>query len=599
MKKGSTGKKVGQLLISTLISDISQRGQQKKKPPFTQEEFREVEGGLQTDEDYTVYSVYSTLHGSIVENFNRGLAGNYQFYSGFTPLYAELAEAQNADSVPEMFDQCPIIMTESRYKELEAEAASKLRERQTSYYYVFFQVLDRFISKPEKAPEAIRAAIEKTKNTPAKRITLSNIYNKRIKAGYYTLSDGRRSDSLTAEEWKEARTKQALIEHGITAKQGESMKEAAERDSYKRFTKGCSLFFNGPKAIRAYVLDKTGKELEGTDKQITKDFSDALNAFRKNNFSRYRGKNAELIKEALGVFTVAKWRFYEELPEGLTAYDVLDVIPVAGIEENNSRQFLKAFREDYAELAGALDSYIRQNVPQARDLKANQLYKNIVTWGELADIGIISYDLATQPNARRIERMISDQEDSEEAGGALRGISILKDPTGEQVNESGEYIYPDSAAQPFRDILKLSANKNAVAELAAFRKEYIYKALRQLYSFNALMEIIGKVYDLPELAKTARHDTGILEGMANSFNNILYSFYYGVYGNEKEKQRKRAAIKKVFKPLEADAQRPSQEAINEIIEELTKLGFTKEAKQKLKRLDLLIDRLMNSAEEAN
>ena len=113
------------------------------------------------------------------------------------------------------------------------------------------------------------------------------------------------------------------------------------------------------------------------------------------------------------------------------------------------------------------------------------------------------------------------------------------------------------------------------------------------------MEIMSKVYDLPELAEVVRYDTKLFESKMEGFNTILYIFYHEVYGNKAEKQRKRAIIKKVFRPLEADILKPSQKAIEEITEELTKLGFSSDARKKLKYLDAFIDHLTNSREEVS
>ena len=112
------------------------------------------------------------------------------------------------------------------------------------------------------------------------------------------------------------------------------------------------------------------------------------------------------------------------------------------------------------------------------------------------------------------------------------------------------------------------------------------------------MEIIGKVYDLPELAEVAYYDTSLFESKMRGFNGMLYIFYHDVYGNEAEKQHKRAIIKEAFRPLEAETLKPSQKAIEEITAELTKLGLSSEARKKLKYLDAFIDRLMNSGEGA-
>lgn len=604
-KKGWTGKEVGQLLIASMLNDIKQQGQGEKTPLFSQADFEKMESSLNSDFDYLSYGVYRELYSSIIDSFNRGQGLCQQFYNGFSRLFTVLREVQTADNVQKAYDDTPLIMTESQYKRLEAEAVQTLRGRKESYYSLLFYLLEKSLDAGDEAPEPIRTAIEATKEIPAEKITFSRSYNEQMGEGYYSLPDGRRSDQMTSEEWQKALEEEILRTHKLTIN-GEpaSTEETIREYNRDRLIKSYELFFKGAKAIREFVLERTGKELDGTDEEIEEALNDIL-----NDTIDYVGKarynpNAEKIAEALGFSTPTEWHTYEELPEGLTAYDLLYLITESSrYGETDKKKHLKAFKTEYKELYTALNAYIEENVPKARGLKPNQLYKDIVSWGELADAGIIGYSSLIQPDDREIVQIWTEGEDTTEnkskrLRAGLRGIAILRNPASYQTDENGDYIEKKSPLRFFLSLYTLEGDGDKIAEINSYIDNLIYPALSYLYAFNSLMGIIGKVYDLPELEEVTRFDTRLFESKMSGFNGMLYLFYHNVYGNEEEKQRKRAIIKEIFRPLEADTLKPSQEAIEEVTAELTKLGFSSDARKKLKYLDAFIDRLMNSREGA-
>lgn len=582
-KKGWTGEEVGKLLIASMLNDIKQQGQADKEPLFSQSDFEKMESSLTSDRDYLTYGVYRDLYSSIIDSFNRGQGLYQQFYNGFSRLFLELRELENADNAQAIIDATPLIMTESQYKRLEAEAGEVLRGYKDSYYSILFYILEKFLDAGEETPKPIRDAIEATKKIPAKDKSFSRSYNELMGEGYYSLPDGRRSDQMTSEEWQET-----------------LQEETVQHYNQNRLIASYELFFKGAKAIRELVLERTGKQLDGTDEELEEALNDTIAHVGKAHYK----PNAEQIAEALDFATPTEWHTYEELPEGLTAYDLLDLITdSSSYGETDPKKHLKAFKAEYPELYTALNAYIEEKVPQARGLKPNQLYKDIVSWGELAEHGVIGYSSLIQPDDREIVQIWTEGEDTTESKSKrlkteLKGIAILRHPASYQTDEKGDYIEKKSPLHFFHSLYTLEGDGDKIAELQGYIDNLINPALSYLYAFNALMEIIGKVYDLPELAEVARYDTTLFESKMSGFNGLLYVFYHYVYGNEAEKQHKRAIIKEAFSPLEAEPLKPSREAIEEITAELTKLGLSSGAGKKLKYLDAFIDRLMNSREGA-
>ena len=215
-KKGWTGEEVGKLLIASMLNDIKQQGQADKEPLFSQSDFEKMESSLTSDRDYLTYGVYRDLYSSIIDSFNRGQGLYQQFYNGFSRLFSELRELENAEKAQAIIDATPLIMTESQYKRLEAEAGEVLRGYKESYYSLLFYILEKFLDAGDEAPEPIRTAIEATKEIPAEKITFSRSYNEQMGEGYYSLPDGRRSDQMTSEEWQKALEEEFLRTHKLT-----------------------------------------------------------------------------------------------------------------------------------------------------------------------------------------------------------------------------------------------------------------------------------------------------------------------------------------------------------------------------------------------
>lgn len=605
-KKGWTGEEVGKLLIASMLNDIKQQGQADKEPLFSQSDFEQMESSLTSDRDYLTYGVYRDLYSSIIDSFNRGQGLYQQFFNGFSRLFAELREAENADHAEQSIDNTPLIMTESQYKRLEAEAVQTLSGYKDSFSSILFYCLDRFLEAEEadikKEAPAIWEALEATKKIPATGNRFLPLYNETYGEGYYQLPDGRRSDQMTLEEWQETLTAEFLKRHKLTIN-GEpaTAEETVQHYNQNRLIKSYELFFKGAEAIRAELLERTGKSTDLTDEELEEALEDTIDYVGRAGSN----PNAEEIAEALDFSTPTEWHIYEEPPEGLTLYDLLELYPeeYRGAFDADGKEALQHLKKDAPALYDALKAYIESKVPQARGLKPNQLHKDIITWGELAETGLIGYEGLITPTDSQIIEISTEGQDTTESKSkrlrtGLKGIAILKHPAPYQIDENGDYIEQKSPLYFFNSLYSLEGDGEKIAELHGFIDSLMYPALAYLYAFNALMEILGGVYDLPELAEVAKYDTSLFESKMQGYNGMLYLFYHNVYGNEADKQHKRAIIKEAFRPLEAETLKPSQKAIEEITAELTKLGLSSEARKKLKYLDAFIDRLMNSGEGA-
>lgn len=569
-KKKLTGKEVGQLLIASMINDIKQIDKEKKDPLFTQSEFEAMEMSIINDREYTTYGVYRDIYSSVIDCFNRGQGLYQQFYNGFSRLFLELREYQNTDNALKALEETPFIMTDSQYKRLEAKAIEKRKKCKESFYSLFFAVLDYFLEDHKIAPKNIKDAIEATNTLPVKDNNLIKSYNEIHKNGYYLLPDGRRSDTMNAKEWEEA-IKQEYI------------KKFPFSERIKKLETFYETYFKGLEAIKESFSEEgaTEEEIEEASRNVFKFLTSSFDELKEEN-PPFKGLLIEFIP-------------YDELPEELTLYDFLsDFIDIAFYDDTDKKQCLKFIKETYPLLYKAIEEYIKINIPQVKNLKTTQYYKEIITWEELAELNFIGYKDSINPTNEDIIEALELEKENINKTKRRGGIAILKNPQSTQTDANGDYKNNVSLLGFFRNVYDLEEDQEEIKTLQDYIEILIYPALGYLYSYNALLEIIEQVYEIPELAKTARRDTKTLEEKIAGYNSTLYFFYYHVCGSEEEKQRKRSIIKEVFKPLDPEEVKPTEEAINGMKEELLNLGFTNETRKKLKYLDPLINRLMTS-----
>lgn len=580
-KKGWTGKEIGQLLIASLLNDIKQKDKEEKELLFTQKEFEDMESTLRTDRDFTVYGVYRDLYSSLVDSYNRGQALYQQFSNGYYHLFTELREVQTAEDALKIRANTPLIVTESQYKRMRAQAEEKLRAITATFDAIVIDVLRSFMDADEAElaeQPAIKEALEATKRTPAEGYSFLEENKDAFLEGYYTLPDGRRSDQMTSQAWREALEEYFLKEHSLTVDGSPaSIEETVRYYNQERLKIGYELFFKGADAVRSF-LRNSGIDTDLTDEELEEAIDLSLDALGGGHFTA----TAEELLEALGFDAPTEWHYYEELPKDLTLYDLLDMY-----EEKDTEQL----QADAPELYGAIVSYVKEKLPKAKKRSC------ITTWGELADAGVIGYTEHVEPTNEEIVALCNEAETSTDYAKRVRarrkGIAIIQDPTeSQQDEETGDYIEAGDPSVFFFSLYDLENNGEKLEELLAYKENLIEPALAYIYSFNALLDVLGDVYDLPDLPKTAKLDLTEYEEKVKAYNTLLYMFYYSVTGDEEERKHKRAIIKEAFSPIEPAELIPSQDTLEEIREELTKLGLSSEARRKLKYLDPLVYRLM-------
>lgn len=597
-KKGWTGAELGKLLIASMLNDIKTGGD-PARALFSQKDFENMEKTLTTDRDFMEYGVYTSLYHGLTDAYNRGQGLYQQFYNGFTRLMTEATECFNADNALKALNNTPLIMTESQYNRLEAEARAELEAFKESFCSILFQCLDYFLEHEEEAPDAIKKALEATKSVDAKKSVFLQYYNRFYGEGYYQLPDGARSDKLTSEEWQKAIQEYYLKTHELIVN-GEKAGywETLTDFNQSRLLTLYELLFKGSDNLKDFYREKTGEELP---EEETEELLDALEELA--NGTHTDNKYLSKLLPYLDHDNNGEWHYYEEAPEGLSLYDLLDLYTEAyrgyfnhidaSLDEKTAHKLLK---KDAPELYKALKSFIEATVAKAKGLKANQLYKDIVSWGELAKLHFLNYEELTEPDTEGIIDAFLKDEDTTRSKSyyyraSFKGIAVIKKPHSSQVDANGDYIEEDSPLHFFQSLYSLEEDEVKQAEILDYGNKLFKPALRFMYAYNALLGIIGKEYDLPDLQEVAQIDISLFESNIAGYNGYIYIFYHEAYGSKEERDRKRAIIKECFPIVDVETLKPTQEAIDAVDAELRELGVSSKASKKLRPLDAFIDRL--------
>lgn len=610
-KKGWTGVEVGKALVASIIHDIRHQSEPDYKPLFSQSDFDKMESSLNTERDYLAYGVYRDLYSGLIDAYNRGQGQHQQFYNGYYRYAMHLKDCTVAEQTLQTAELTPYVMTQEQYNKLKEQRETTLKGFTESFSRLLFTLLSHIMSNPEDAPEDIRTAIEATKKEAVTNERILSTYCEVYGMGYYQLPDGTRSDNLEGEEWREKLKEEYLKTHKlrINGKQA-SFEDTILHYNTERRLKGYELFFTGIDAVKALYEDHTGETLPPEDEvgimkalESLLNLRDDENPVEKNTVPLHPAvlQIKDIVEgEMLG--SGAEWHYYKEAPAELTKYDIIaeSLCFYDGEESEDGKPQLKEFKADYPALYKALEAYIKELVPQARDLKPTQYSKEFITWGELAELKVGRYPAycIADDVTDILEALAETDEDTTEnllkrKRLMFNGIVIAQAPNAYQLNERGEYIDNIKHILGFSSVFSIDSigkSESTKEDIQAFRDNLFLPALQYLYAFNALVKILGAIYDLDELGEV-EISTERFESQLEALNNQLYMLYGDVYGTDADKERKRDIIKEVFQPINLDELKPTAEAIETVTAELDRMGFSTEARKKLKKFDALIERL--------
>lgn len=579
-KKGWTGKEIGQALVSSLIHDIKHKSEPDYKPLFTQKDFDRMEATISTDVDFKMYSIYREIYSGLVTTYNEGQGKYQQFCNGYYRYLMILTNAYRAEIYKDTLIYVPYVITKDEYEEHKAKAEERVKNFKASFNDIVYDMVFCFLNGWEKTPKAIEKILEAYKEEAVTNKRVLNSYNEVWGIGYLLYDNGEKLNPADEEDKEKIKSYLSNI----------------DIDTLK--VKGTELFFKGKEEIQKYYKEATGEELP---EEQAKKYLDNLESFiRTSNTDALIDKSLYTYTDYFKILKLLSdnspyipiWVLEEEAPEDITKYEILD----GALDEfyENVENGTKEFKADYPELYKAIESYIKDKIPQAKDLKPTQYNKEFITFGELAKLKLKYYEKFSSVEDMDLGEIIAP-EDTERDGQIrrrilLNGVSISQKPIKADVTDLEEF--PLSSFGGIEEIY----NSDTREEARELKEILIDNAIEYMYSFNALVKVLADIYDLPELAEVEL-DTSFVERKIKELTAILYTLYVTIGGCKSDRDYKRELIKEVFPMVDCESLKPTQEAIEKLYSELDNNDFLKNKRQKLRRFDLLMKQLYIDKED--
>lgn len=554
-KKGWTGRELGILELSNMAIMFRQALEGKEPQPIVEQaRFREMINGITDRQQGQIYNGYISIHEWLSIRYNIAQTQLQQAQLQYRTLAAYVTDAIFAEDVYHYIEQLPAIMTEKQYRDAREAGLKKwlydedgtergdslaaLIERGISFYTKQLQ------TNPAK-PNPLKAIRKKYIAEPVKSKLILEGYNEVMGEGYYTIEDGsgRRSDTMTAEEWQEAITTPAM-KQALKTTDG-SGTEYTQQIATRRLLERAKVIFEG-----------------GTE-------ADADEAQQKKDYER-------------GLATPVKWHYYEEAPADLTKWDIVEaglmyfyggLFCGMDVSEGEYLAELEDFLTEFRKLADAIIADIeklyltgkdplqplpvegREPLKDIASLPLQDWSSTVFSWGDLYKLDVYGFKKDAEADTTIFDG---------NKRAILNGIAILRASDlldrSPRINESGYYVEPDImhtlsnfTLEAFFPEAEDYADNLEIVETA---RQTLIESYYHLKGYNYALEIIASFYDVPEIAIFQMNTSGI-EDKIRAFNGLVPILYKKIldtdYEDKELKERKLQVLKDLFQPIDYEA----------------------------------------------
>ena len=490
-----------------------------------------------TEKDKTLYDAYKNLYYQIIQTHKKAMEQGEAF---ITSLMADkvLNEFIENEERHSKAQQIPVIMEAVEYRKLVEAAKTATRERPAAAYYFMLKFIQW---KEDETPDkAINNAVRRyKKKSPA----LNKRHGSALLQPIYRLN-GKDFTSLQDPIFIEAKTARA---RELTGSEDLTAYETYIKDKKKE------LFYQGAAATRDYMKRASGKRLMNLSDEVLLERLE--NTIRMTPDIEYIDPENIEIESALMLNPPVEYVGTEPdtYIKGRSCFDLLCLY-----SDELTDDLPQQIREDYPEIAAAIDKYLEEETATG--------------FPTLPDFYIANISGAYSSRPDILER-INDS-----------GIAILNKPYPKQ---EGKYIFLDYDYQ--------KASKETEGERLS-----IFRPVAYMNCFNALMELVAQVFDVPELLDFITVKLPSYEKYRTLFNRALYSVNFGLryFYPAEQLQQRRETLRGLFpygylRPLE-DFQ-PSKKSIKEVREYLTELRDTGDPAGHLRLLEYrYLDPLLKS-----
>jgi hypothetical protein len=561
-KKGWTGRELGIIELTNMAVQFRQALQgEELKPLIETSQLQKMVNEIKDPVQGRTYNGYIAVHEWLALKYNIAQTQMQQAQLQYRTLEGLITTAILAEDVYSYIEQLPAIMTQKQYDKSREEGIEayltdengedlqsdifNLIERATAFY------LHKLQTEPKK-PNPLKAIRKKYIAQPVKSKLILDSYNEVTGEGYYTLEDGRRSDQMTGEEWKEALT---------TPKMKEALDQIGATD-------GSGTYYPGAIAQQR-LLDRSRVIFNGGTEE------EADEAQKKADYER-------------GFAVPVKWHTYTEPPTDLTKWDIIEqelllTFYPASLDgedpytESNFNASMEDFKKEFSDLVTAMLSdmdkrYFKGDKVQASKLPVKEWGATLISWRRL-------YELDFYGERKEAESDISIFNGNKRA--LFNGVAIIRPSDilnkSRRIDEQGYYIEPEtqSSLENFSlEAFFTEAEDYATnIEVMETSRETFLDSYYFIISYNYAIDRIAAIYDVPEL-EVFKMSIEELSDRIDIFNNLVPVLYRRIkntdYSDKELQAKKLQVLKDYFQPVEYKAlaiPETSKKQIEELLED--------------------------------
>lgn len=558
-KKGWTGRELGILELTNMAVMFRQALEGKEQQPIVdQARFRTMINSITDRQQGQIYNGYISIHEWLSIRYNIAQTQLQQAQLQYRTLAGYITDATLAEDVYSYIERLPAIMTEKQYRDARETGLKKWlyeedgTERGDSLAALIDRGINHYLRLLQNSPakaNPLKAIRKKYVSQPVKSKLILEGYNEVMGEGYYTIEDGsgRRSDTMTAEEWQDAITTPAM--------------KTALRDM--KATDGSGTEYTSEIAARRIIERAKVIFAGGTDE-------DADEAQQKREYEA-------------GLSTPVKWHYYEDPPKDLTKWDIIETgdlycfygLLFSGMDGSESEYLeeLEDFLTEFRELADTIIAdieklYLKGKKPlQPLPVKGREPLKDIASlpltdWSSTVFLWEDLYKLDVYGFREEAEADTTIFDGNRRA--LFNGIAILRasDLFGRspRIDESGYYVEPDIrhrlsnfTLEAFFPEAEDYADNLEIVETA---RQTLIESYYHVKGYNYALEITARFYDVPELAVFKMNIAG-LEDKIQAFNELVPILYRKIhdtdYTDGELKVKKLQVLKDLFQPIDYEA----------------------------------------------
>lgn len=540
-KKGWTGRELGIIEVSSMATAFANALAGKPAKPLVEDnEFRRMLDSLTDRHQASIYRGYLSIHEWLSIFYNVARANEQQAQLQFKSISAYIIEAEIAETVYRYIESLPLIMTEKQYKEaveqgreryLNGEDGKGLAYGVLNLIYYAMEYYIKLLTKEPKKPNPLKPIRKKYLTAPVESQLIRSRYNEAAGYGYYTLEDGRRSDQMSEDEWKEAIQKPELKKALDEMERMGGLMEEAYFSNY-----GAADIAESRIIQKARVLFKGGTD-----------------------------KDADEAQEKLTA--PCEWHYYEEAPEDLNKWEVLedsvlcyeifrkslggeDETPEDYTEE--AKAFVEEFKEAVDVIIEDIDKRYFKGVDGLSKLPIEEWETTLFDWTQLYEKDFYGFKADTDQdfvifdgNKRALTNGIAIIRPSDFLGRA-RGI-----------DEDGNYTPPkvvnSLASRSLESFFPEAEEYAEKIEEIENGREALLDSYYYIKGYNLTIDLIAEYYDIPAIS-VFKVDIEGIEVKIDAINDMTPIVYMQIkntyYEDEELKKKKLQVLKDIFPEID-------------------------------------------------